>query len=458
MCSLIVKLIKPRIITIIIFIFMMLYLSLLGSNISSKHTFKSDREETTLLLGIGPYLEINTVYLKKEKIDQRIEIHWLNLLLNVAVFYAVALLITHLVGKYSRWLLAVVILTLFLAFLGSTIWSKSYWGYYIRRPGLDTRIRKWEKVLTVTPVSTEVGPEDKKVLIVDTSRSISDRIEYGRNDRYYCLDARILIALEDEGKLPDSPAHMNAELLHSLHERLDSSGLLIEGYPGYDEAKVLRGVVIEALGIDKKRYVFVAVKGYEVSNDHRPYYEFLFEADENTSDLELLSHKQFFYDLAGIEGFEWYIMFLFCFSALGLSISVPITLVTIPLIRFIRNLKESGAGEPSVFSNLRWGILFSTIYFVVALSCYLIYLSNKHEYSIPMFIFYYSSYPVYTACIFLLRVLRDSHGLFYYYYSRMMPVPTILFLTTALYFWMGQGIAYMFGRFLKKKSSCLSSP
>jgi len=346
---------------------------------------------------------------------------------------------------------------MFLAFLGSTIWSKSYWGYFIRRPGLDTRIIKWEKVLTVTPVSTEVQSGDKKVLIVDLSRSISNRIKYGRSDRYYCLDARILIALEDEGKLPDSPAHMNAEMLRSLHERLDSSGLLIEGYPGYDEAKVLRGVVIEALGIDKKRYVFVAVKGYEVSDDHRPYYEFLFEAYENTSDLKLLSRKQFFYDVAGIEGCEWYIMFL-CSSGFGLLISMPITLVIIPSIRLIKVMKASSPGKQSLLGHLRWGILFSLAYFIVALSCYLIYLSNKHEYSIPMFIFYYSSYPVYVVCALLLRILQHSRLMFFHYYMKIMPIPAILFFTTVVYFWIGQGLAYMFSKFRKKKSSCLSSP
>lgn len=456
MPSLIVKLFKPRVITIFMFFLIMVYSFFLSSNTRFKHTFFSDREETTLSLGVGPCLKINTVYIGGEKVDKDIEIHWLNLFLNIAVPFVVALLITHLVGKYSRWLLSIVIIVLFLAFLGSTIWSKSYWGYFIRRPGFDKRITKWEKVLTVTPLSTQIESDGSKVFVVNPNYSILGRIEDGRNNRYYSLEARILIALKDSGKLPESPEYMNAELLRSLHERLDSSGLLIEGYPGYDEAKVLRGVVIEALGIDKKRYVFVAVKGYEVFNDHRPYYEFLFEVDSQTSDLKLLSRKQFFYDLAGIEGCEWYIMFL-CSSGFGLLISMPITLVIIPSIRLIKVMKASSPGKQSLLGHLRWGILFSLVYFIVALSCYLIYLSNKHEYSIPMFIFYYSSYPVYVVCTLLLRILQHSRLMFFHYYMELMPIPTILFFTTVLYFWVGQGPAYMFSKFLKKKSSCLSS-
>lgn len=454
MSSLIVKLIKPRVITIFMFFLIMVYSLLLASTGSG--TWTASRGETTFLMGIGPCLEINKVYVDEKKIDQSIEIHWLNLFLNIAVSFVVALLITHLVGKYSRWLLSIVIIVLFFAFLGSTIWSKSYWGYFIRQPGFDKRITKWEKVLTVTPVSTQIESDDSKVFVVNPNYSILGRIEDGRNNRYYSLEARILIALKDSGKLPKSPEYMDAELLRSLHERLDSSGLLIEGYPGYDEAKVLRGVVIEALGIDNKRYVFVAVKGYEVSNDHRPYYEFLFEVDSQTSDLNLLSRKQFFYDLAGIEGCEWYIMFL-CSSGFGLLISMPITLVIIPSIRLIKVMKVSSPGKQSLLGHLRWGILFSLVYFIVALSCYLIYLSNKHEYSIPMFIFYYSSYPVYVVCALLLRILQHSRLMFFHYYMELMPIPTILFFTTVFYFWVGQGLAYMFSKFLKKNSSCLSS-
>jgi len=454
MPSLIVKLIRPKVITIFMFFLIMGYSFFLAS--TGGGTWTANRGETTYLMGIGPCLEINKVYVDEKKIDQSIEIHWLNLFLNIAVFYVVALLITHLVGKYSRWLLSIVIIVLFLAFLGSTIWSKSYWGYFIRRPGFDKRITKWEKVLTVTPLSTQIESDGSKVFIVNPNYSILGRIEDGRNNRYYSLEARILIALKDSGKLPESPAHMDAELLRSLHERLDSSGLLIEGYPGYDEAKVLRGIVIEALGIDNKRYVFVAAKGYEVSDDHRPYYEFLFEIDNQTSDLKLLSRKQFFYDVAGIEGCEWYIMFL-CSSGFGLLISMPITLVIIPSIRLIKVMKASRPGKQSLLGHLRWGILFSLVYFIVALSCYLIYLSNKHEYSIPMFIFYYSSYPVYVVCALLLRILQHSRLMFFDYYMELIPIPTILFFTTVLYFWIGQGLAYRFGKLLKKKSSCLPS-
>jgi len=451
MLSLLVKLIRPRVITIFMFFLMMAYLLLAVSTSGSKIT--GNRAETTYLMGIGPCLEINTVYVDEKKIDRDIEIYWASLYLSIVICYVVSLMITHLVGKYSRWLFSIIILTLLLAFLGSTIWSKSYWGYFIKRPGFDRRITKWEKVLTVTPVSTDIESDGSKVLVVNPNYSISGRIEDGRDNKYYGLEARILITLKDSSMLPESPEYMDAELLRSLHGRLDGLGLLIEGKPRYDEAKILRGIVIEALGKDKKHNVFVAVKGYEVSNDHRPYYEFLFKVDEQTSDFRLLSRRQFFYDLAGIEGLEWYIMFI-DFSIFGLFISVSITLIIIPSIRLIKFMRASSPRKQSLLSHLRWGILLSSLYFVVALSCSVIYLFNRHEDSIPMSIFYYSNYPLYVVGAFLLRIVKHSYIMFIIPLRKIIPFLIILFFTTALYFWVGQGLTYLFGKFLKRKSSC----
>lgn len=229
MSSLIVKLVKPRVFTIILFCLLMVYALLLLS--TSGGTWSAGRAETSFMMGIGPCLKINKVYVDEKKTDQSIEIYWLNLFFNVVVCYVFALLIAILVGKYSRWFLSIVIIVLFITFLGSTIWSKYYWGYYIRRPGFDRRITKWEKVLTVTPVSTDIESDGSKVFVVNPKYSISGRIEDCRNHQYYGLEARILLALKENGMLPESPEYMDAELLRSLHGRLDDLGLLIEGKP-----------------------------------------------------------------------------------------------------------------------------------------------------------------------------------------------------------------------------------
>lgn len=446
MLSLLVKWIRPRVITIILFCLMTVYSLLL---VCTGHSHGVARRiESTYLMGFGPCVQVKTVYVDDKKAEQSIEVYWLRVFINVAAFYVLALLITQLVGKHTRLLTSVIILTLLLAFLGAITASKMYWGYFLRRPGLDRRIRNWDRVISITPVSTERQADGTGIFVVDGSYSISNKIKNDRSDSYYCLDGRILIALEDRGKLPDSPNRMEAELLRSLYGRLDSSGILVEGDPGYDEAKLLHGVVVEALGKDNQRYVFVGVKGLEVSNDHRPYYEFLFKADKQTSELKLLSCNQFFYDLAGIEGLEWPVMFLYS-SGFGLLATLPITVVFILFIRLIRGKKVSSPTKLSALRRFRWGILFASVYLIVALSPYIVYLFDRDADWIGLFVFRYSSLPMRAVCVEVLKAFRRFCRL---PYNEQMLIPTVLLVTGILHFWIGQGLACVLSIFRKKKS------
>ena len=119
---------------------------------------------------------------------------------------------------------------------------------------------------------------------------------------------------------------MSADRLARLYSVLARTGRLEAGEPGYDRAKDLRGVVIEAEGAGGEPLVFVGVQGGEVSNDHYPYYRFLFSGPGPRRRQSLLSAQRFYFDVAGIEGMEWPV-FLVGFSALGMVVSVPATLV-----------------------------------------------------------------------------------------------------------------------------------
>ena len=61
-----------------------------------------------------------------------------------------------------------------------------------------------------------------------------------------------------------------------MYDWLDGTGKLAEGVSGYDHAKEVQGIALEAEGSKGERYLFVGVTGRQVSNDHYPYYEFLF--------------------------------------------------------------------------------------------------------------------------------------------------------------------------------------
>jgi hypothetical protein len=59
-------------------------------------------------------------------------------------------------------------------------------------------------------------------------------------------------------------------------------------------------------------------------------YEFLFRTAGRGSAQALLSHRLFFYDVAGMEGAEWYLVFPF-FLLLGIAI-LALTLVILAVV------------------------------------------------------------------------------------------------------------------------------
>ena len=84
---------------------------------------------------------------------------------------------------------------------------------------------------------------------------------------------------------------------------MQDTGLLVKGNPGYeDTAQKLAGVALRAENEEREKYLFIALRGGQESNDHHPYYEFLFRENEMGLPTELVSCTRFYYDVAGIEG------------------------------------------------------------------------------------------------------------------------------------------------------------
>ena len=54
------------------------------------------------------------------------------------------------------------------------------------------------------------------------------------------------------------------------------------------------------MGQDGRPLLFLGVRGRQVSNDHYPYYEFLFATNSPGAPPTLLSSQRFYYDVAGI--------------------------------------------------------------------------------------------------------------------------------------------------------------
>jgi hypothetical protein len=128
--------------------------------------------------------------------------------------------------------------------------------------------------------------------------------------------------------LPPEFSYSLAEL-PSLFPLISDTGMLVPGDEGYSNADKLRGVVIDARDGEGGRLVFLGVMGWRVSNDHYPYYEMLFKAPKDSGELTFIWGQRFFYDVAGIEGMEWYRIWLPL--ALG-GILVGFTFFTVALL------------------------------------------------------------------------------------------------------------------------------
>jgi hypothetical protein len=112
-------------------------------------------------------------------------------------------------------------------------------------------------------------------------------------------------------------------------------------------------------------------------------------------------------------------------------------------------MKEQNHSEKGVLRQFRWGMLFASAYLLIAITCYALYRADRHEYSIPMFIFYYSSLPVYML---LAEVLKEIRGSFINPgYSELFLVSLVCLFTAAIYFIIGQAIGWL----LRNIKGCL---
>lgn len=216
-----------------------------------------------------------------------------------------------------------------LGFLVGICVFKSYWGYLLFPPALPTKIFDFEKILSITPVSSQKKDDGRYSFTIDDSKFCLWQIQSGIKESKDCRtihsrtqyhsSTRILWALSKRNKLPTTTAYISLERLASLYSNLEATELLYQGEQGYNgqsvydpgygrkmlysDAKLLEGIIVEAEDREKQRYLFIAVNGKQVSNDHYPYYEFLFLLN-GTSRPQLLSVNRFFYDIAGLEDME----------------------------------------------------------------------------------------------------------------------------------------------------------
>lgn len=201
-----------------------------------------------------------------------------------------------------------------IAFTGTaTIINYNYWGYAFKRPGVFNEILNAESILSCSQVYTTDSTRNSPLLVIlDTTESIDNL--YGRKDIYYGTSDRVLMAFQDRaylnGNLYGIPEiYNNPELkasdtlLLTLKKQIAESWQNDNHEKNWETPTQFIGILIEFLSFDKSKYIYAGLQGGQVSNDHYPFYEFLFEEKNNR--IELIKKQKFYTDFAGIEGFEY---------------------------------------------------------------------------------------------------------------------------------------------------------
>ena len=206
-----------------------------------------------------------------------------------------------------------------LAFLAAIGVSKAYWGYFLFRPSLLAEFSNIVRVSALIPVKTPAASNAPPALVHCDDSTLAQDLVYAEKSPYDFPAGRLLLSLSKRQLLPAdfSSALFDLPLLLPLAQ---ATGLMAVSDPGYHSETFLRGIVVDAVDPAGKRLVFLGFHGGQVSNDHYPYYEMLFAAPAGSADLKFVRGQRFFFDIAGIEGSEWYVMGL-GFSLLGMPIA-----------------------------------------------------------------------------------------------------------------------------------------
>ena len=252
----------------------------------------------------------------------KISLHYSDSLTWYFIFYLVPLLAgltfyVWLQNKYVSKNLRILfgeLLFLQLAFtLTASIVNYNYWGYPFKRPAVFREILTADKVLTCSRVSNIDSTYIQPLKVIsDTTKSMNNL--YGREDFYYGTSDRIFMTFQDRahinGNLYDFPKiYNNSKLKVSqntlliIDKQIKESKLLDKGEINWDTSGQLNGILTEFISADNTEYVFAGLSGGQVSNDHYPFYEFLFV--KNNNQLKLIKKQRFYTDVAGIEGLEY---------------------------------------------------------------------------------------------------------------------------------------------------------
>jgi hypothetical protein len=334
---------KPTALTGVVFLILLLLQFAFFSFSMTSHR-SSEYPWATRIVDYGIGRPIETLH--DDEGRQEFHIHWGILSLNFAICYVIAVVlvagichVTKLQNPiiiYGGVILGIVCLT----FVVSILLSRYYWGYFFSRPGVLPEVNEIAHVHRIIPIMTVRNTAGEYEFAV-RSYSLARELAYAEEYPYENLAQRILVYLHHKHLLPNTITQSLSPYTQ-LYQQLPQTGLLAKAKPGYTTSGELRGVLVVASTVTEARYVFLSVTGQQVENDHYPFYEMMFDVSAQSEQPVFVRGQRFFYDVAGLEGFEWYVVWFFL-SLFGTIGAFP--MITVILV--IRKTLRAKASSPS---------------------------------------------------------------------------------------------------------------
>ncbi|MCK4665720.1 hypothetical protein KAU33_03175 [Candidatus Dependentiae bacterium] len=339
----ILKNIKPTGLVIMLFLLMLMFQLLF--TIPTYHTIT---DESKTFIGFGSITIIEKNY------EKSIHINWAILILNLLICYLLAVIlykvitkVTHSQRPFLKYLLLVGII-ISMTFIFSIIVSKKLWNYYFKRPSILSEVTEIVQVNFVIPIITKPDNSGSYKFYFNPDYKIEERISWGEKDSYYCLEERILIYLKKKNLLPANPEPEIGNL-SNLFFLISKSDFLVKPDEIYDDSDLLMGIIVDAIDKNNERLIIVGATSRQISNDHYAYYECVFRELGTENKITFIRGQYFFYDSAGIEGLEWYVIWLVS-SLWCIFISFPI--FTLILARYIKQQLKRKSVANKISSNV----------------------------------------------------------------------------------------------------------
>lgn len=248
------------------------------------------------------------------------EIRWVPLSLNLLIAVAIALaadcgIRETIRGRVVVYFIASLVGVIVFSFLCGIVWSRYYWGYWLRPPPALPEVATLKSVQHVINFRTSTQGQSPPQLVVSDSQSLQDYFSSKWTNEYE-FAGPLLFALRRQGLLPEKTTDAFPEL-DLLAPALTASGQLVKSDAEYQSETRANGYLVVGQNHAGETLWLVSFNGAEVSNDHYPWYNFAFKRTDRG--LEFINGRHHYYDAAGIEGFEW--------PVVAILLTIPLTVI-----------------------------------------------------------------------------------------------------------------------------------